>query len=55
MTEEQLKGFIMMFENLVKMPDEELNSRIEDIENSKNLSETFNSVAELMEDLNAED
>ena len=55
MTDEQLQGFIMMFGSLIKMPDEEISTRIEDIENGKNLSETFNSVSELMEDLNAED
>ena len=31
---------------------EEIIERIEDIENGKNLSETLDSVAELMEDLN---
>lgn len=52
MTEEQLQGFIMMFKGLHK---NELLARINDIENGKNLSETFNSVGELLEDLNAED
>lgn len=49
MTEEQLQGFIMMFGNLV--PTNELDRRINDIENGKNLSKEFNSVSELMEDL----
>ena len=49
MTEEQLQGFIMMFGNLV--PTNELDKRINDIENGKNLSKEFNSVSELMEDL----
>jgi len=49
MTEEQLQGFIMMFGNLV--PTNELDMRINDIENGKNLSKEFNSISELMEDL----
>lgn len=55
MTEEQLRGFIMMFGKTSESHNNELISRINDIENGKNLSETFSSVEELMENLNAED
>lgn len=52
MTDEQLQGFVMMFRNQHKS---ELSARISDIENGRNLSETFNSFDEFLEDLNAED
>ena len=55
MTEEQLQGFIMMFSSLVDTPNMETQKVIEDIENGRNLSKSFNSVEELMEDLNADD
>ena len=55
MTDEQLQGFIMMFKDIVEIPNEETLAVIEDIENGRNLSKTFNSVSELLEDLNAED
>ncbi len=52
MTDEQLQGFIMMFRN---SHENELSARISDIENGRNLSETFDTVEDLLEDLNAED
>ena len=55
MTEEQLKGFIMMFRNSTSSYESELSARISDIENGRNLSEAFNSFDEFLEDLNAED
>lgn len=55
MTEEQLQGFIMMFSSLVDTPNMETQKVIEDIENGRNLSKLFNSVEELMEDLNVDD
>ncbi|MDE5582694.1 MAG: hypothetical protein K2J08_03190 [Ruminococcus sp.] len=52
MSDEQLQGFVMMFRN----PSEiSLSARISDIENGRNLSETFDTVEDLLEDLNAED
>lgn len=55
MTEEQLQGFVMMFSSIVNVPNAETLSRMEDIENGRNVSKAFDSVEELMEDLNAED
>ena len=52
MSDEQLRGFVMMFRNLSEIS---LSARISDIENGRNLSETFDTVEELLEDLNAED
>lgn len=52
MTDEQLQGFVMMFRH---PHGNELSARISDIENGRNLSETFNSFDEFLEDLNAED
>ena len=55
MSDEQLQGFIMMFRNSVSSYESELSARISDIENGRNLSETFNSFNEFLEELNAED
>lgn len=52
MSDEQLQGFVMMFRNPYET---RLSARISDIENGRNLSETFDSVEDLLEDLNAED
>ncbi|MDE6834868.1 MAG: hypothetical protein K2J39_11585 [Ruminococcus sp.] len=52
MSDEQLQGFVMMFRNLSEIS---LSARISDIENGRNLSETFDTVDDLLEDLNAED
>lgn len=52
MSDEQLQGFVMMFRNLSGIS---LSARISDIENGRNLSETFDTVEDLLEDLNAED
>ena len=52
MSDEQLQGFVMMFRNPYETG---LSARISDIENGRNLSETFDSVEDLLEDLNAED
>ncbi|MDE6424527.1 MAG: hypothetical protein K2K89_00035 [Ruminococcus sp.] len=52
MSDEQLQGFVMMFRNLSEIS---LSARISDIENGRNLSETFDTVEDLLEDLNAED
>lgn len=52
MSDEQLQGFIMMFKNSY---ENGLSARINDIENGRNLSETFYTVEDLLEDLNAED
>ncbi len=54
LTEEQLQGLMMLLKGYEKKNDT-IEKRIEDIESKKNLSKTFNSVEELMEDLNAED
>lgn len=41
------------FELRLKKPNAETLAAIDDVNNNRNLSKTFNSVAELMEDLNA--
>lgn len=55
LTEEQLQGFIMMFQNLADVSNEETKAAMEDIDNGRNLSRAFHSVKELMEDLDADD
>jgi len=55
MSEEQLQEFVAMFSGYVDdVPNEETRVAIEEIEQGKNLSREFNSVAELIADLNAE-
>lgn len=41
------------FEVSLKIPNEETCKAIEDVKNKRNLSKTFSSIDELMEDLNA--
>lgn len=55
MSDEQIQGFVMMFRNSVLPRGTELSARISDIENGRNISETFDTVEDLLEDLNAED
>jgi len=57
MTEEQLNSFVSLFKGIINTntPNEETQKVLNDIENGENLSRTFTSVQELMEDLNADD
>lgn len=58
MTEEQLKGFILLFGGLAggsEVPNEETQAILNDVNNGENLVGPFSSVSELMEDLNADD
>lgn len=56
MTDEQLNSFVSLFKGIINTntPNEETKKVLNDIENGENLSRTFTSVRELMEDLNAE-
>ena len=58
LSEEQLQGLAMLlngFSNSSDIPNNETLTVMNDVNNNKNLSREFNSVAELMEDLNADD
>ena len=58
LSEEQLQGLAMHlngFSNSSDIPHNETLTVMNDVNNNKNLSREFHSVAELMEDLNADD
>ena len=58
LSEEQLQGLAMLlngFSNSSDIPNNETLTVMNDVNNNKNLSMEFHSVAELMEDLNADD
>ena len=58
LSEEQLQGLAMLlngFSNSSDIPNNETLTVMNDVNNNKNLSREFQSVAELMEDLNADD
>ncbi len=58
LSEEQLQGLAMLlngFSNSNNTPNNETIIAMNDINNNKNLSREFHSIAELMEDLNADD
>lgn len=58
LTDEQLEGFVLMFKNTLSdedVPNAETRAVLDDVMNGRNMSRTFTSVKELMEDLNAED
>ena len=58
LSEEQLQGLAMFlngFSNSSDIPNNETLTVMNDVNNNKNLSREFHSVAELMEDLNADD
>lgn len=58
LTDEQLEGFVLMFKNTLSdedVPNAETRAVLDDVKNGRNMSRTFTSVKELMEDLNAED
>ena len=58
LTDEQLEGFVLMFKNTLSdedVPNAETRAVLDDVRNGRNMSRTFTSVKELMEDLNAED
>lgn len=58
LSEEQLQGLAMLlngFSNSNNTPNNETIIVMNDINNNKNLSREFHSIAELMEDLNADD
>lgn len=58
LTDEQLEGFVLMFKNTLSdedFPNAETCAVLDDVKNGRNMSRTFTSVKELMEDLNAED
>ena len=58
LSEEQLQGLAMLlngFSNSSDIPNNETLTVMNDVNNNKNLSREFPSVAELMEDLNADD
>ena len=58
LSEEQLQGLAMLlngFSNSSEIPNNETLTVMNDVNNNKNLSREFHSVAELMEDLNADD
>ncbi len=58
LTDEQLEGFILMFKDTLSdedVPNAETRAVLDDVMNGRNMSRTFTSVKELMEDLNAED
>ena len=57
LSEEQLQGLAMLlngFSNSSDIPNNETLTVMNDVNNNKNLSREFHSVAELMEDLNAD-
>ena len=58
LSEEQLQGLAMLlngFSNSSDIPNNETLTVMNDVNNNKNLRREFHSVAELMEDLNADD
>ena len=58
LSEEQLQGLAMLlngFSNSSDIPNNETLTVMNDVNNNKNLSREFHSVAELIEDLNADD
>ena len=58
LSEEQLQGLAMLlngFSNSSDIPNNETLTVMNDVNNNRNLSREFHSVAELMEDLNADD
>ena len=58
LSEEQLQGLAMLlngFSNSSDIPNNETLTVMNDVNNNKNLSREFHSVAELMEDLNTDD
>lgn len=58
LTDEQLEDFVLMFGNTVSdedVPNAETCAVLDDVINGRNMSRTFTSVKELMEDLNADD
>ncbi len=55
LNEEQMKSLLMFLSSLAGTSAVETLASMEDIRNNRNLSGPFSSVAELMEDLNAED
>ena len=58
LSEEQLQGLAMLlngFSNSSDIPNNETLTVMNDVNNNKNLSREIHSVAELMEDLNADD
>ena len=58
LSEEQLQGLAMLlngFSNSSDIPNNETLTVMNDVNNNKNLSREFHSVAELMEYLNADD
>lgn len=58
LTDEQLEGFVLMFKDTLSdedVPNAETRAVLDDVMNGRNMSRTFTSVKELMEDLNAED
>ncbi len=58
LSEEQLQGLVMLlngFSHSDDIPNNETLTVMNDVNNNKNLSREFHSVAELMEDLNADD
>ena len=58
LSEEQLQGLAMLlngFSNSSDIPNNETLTVMNDVNNNKNLSREFHTVAELMEDLNADD
>ena len=58
LSEEQLQGLAMLlngFSNSSDIHNNETLTVMNDVNNNKNLSREFHSVAELMEDLNADD
>ena len=58
LSEEQLQGLAMLlngFSNSSDIPNNETLTVMNDVNNNKNLSREFHSVAELMEDLNADE
>lgn len=58
LSDEQIEGFILMFGNSSEKQNMHRNETLkvlDDVRNGKNMSASFSSVKELMEDLNADD
>lgn len=58
LSDEQVEGFILMFGNVSEKQDMHRNETLDaldDVRNGRNMSAAFNSVKELMEDLDADD
>ena len=58
LSDEQVEGFILMFGNVSEKQDMHRNETLDaldDVRNGRNMSTAFNSVKELMEDLDADD